>query len=84
MDELKKPLLSDVESEYLKTWFAERTLFEMMYYKQLIKEFDYQNLLTVLLSRATRSCRLIPHYDLATPKKPIEPGKEYWCFWGIA
>ncbi len=79
MDELKKSLLSDVESEYLKTWFAERTLFEMMYYKRLIAEFEYQDLLTVLLSRATRSCRLIPHYDLATPKTPIEPGKEYWC-----
>ena len=79
MDELKKSLLSNVESEYLKTWFAERTLFEMMYYKRLITEFEYQDLLTVLLSRATRSCRLVPHYDLATPKKPIEPGKEYWC-----
>jgi DNA modification methylase len=79
MDELIKSLLFDVSSEYLKTWFAERTLFEMMYYKRLIKEFEYQDLLTVLLSRATRSCRLIPHYDLATPNKPIEPGKEYWC-----
>ena len=79
MDELKKSLLSDVKSAYLKTWFAERTLFEMMYYRRLIKEFEYQDLLTVLLSRATRSCRLVPHYDLATPKKPIEPGKEYWC-----
>ena len=79
LDELKKSLLSDVNSEYLTTWFAERTLFEMMYYKRLIKEFEYQDLLTVLLSRATRSCRLIPHYDLATPKKPIEPGIEYWC-----
>jgi len=79
LNELKKSLLSGVQSEYLKTWFAERTLFEMMYYKQLIKEFEYQDLLTVLLSRATRSCRLVPHYDLATPKKPIEPGIEYWC-----
>jgi len=79
MDELKKSLLSGITSEYLKTWFAERTLYEMMYYKRLIKDFDYQDLLTVLLSRATRSSRLVPHYDLATPKKPIEPGKEYWC-----
>lgn len=79
MDELKKSLLAGVTSEYLKTWFAERTLFEMMYYKRLIKEFYYQDLLSVLLSRATRSSRLVPHYDLATPKKPVEPGKEYWC-----
>jgi len=79
MEELKNSLFSDVTSEYLQTWFAERTLYEMIYYKRLIKEFEYQDLLTVLLSRATRSSRLVPHYDLATPKKPIEPGKEYWC-----
>ncbi|MBC8179516.1 hypothetical protein H8E88_00170 [candidate division KSB1 bacterium] len=79
MDKLKKSLLDGVSSDYLKTWFAERTLYEMMYYKRLIKEFEYQDLLTVLLSRATRSSRLVPHYDLATPKKPIEPGKEYLC-----
>lgn len=79
MDKLKKSLLDGVSSDYLKTWFAERTLYEMMYYKRLIKEFEYQDLLTVLLSRATRSSRLVPHYDLATPKKPIEPGREYWC-----
>ena len=51
----------------------------MMYYRRLIGEFEYQDLLRVLLSRAVRSARLIPHYDLATPRLPIEPGKEYWC-----
>jgi len=79
MERLKKSLLDEVKSEYLKTWFAERTLYEMMYYRRLIKEFEYRDLLTVLLSRAVRSSRLVPHYDLATPKAPIEPGKEYWC-----
>ncbi len=79
MKNLKKSLINEVKSEYLKTWFAERTLLEMLYYRRLIKEFEYQDLLTVLLSRAVRSSRLITHYDLATPKTPIEPGKEYWC-----
>lgn len=79
MEKLKESLMSEVKSEYLKTWFAERTLYEMMYYRRLIKEFEYQDLLRVLLSRAVRSARLIPHYDLATPKEPIKEGKEYWC-----
>ncbi|MBC8182897.1 hypothetical protein H8E88_17475 [candidate division KSB1 bacterium] len=79
MQKLKLSLMSEVKSDYLKSWFAERTLFEMLYYRKLIREFDYQDLLMVLLSRAVRSCRLVPHYDLATPKKPIEVGKEYWC-----
>jgi DNA modification methylase len=79
MQKLKQSLLSGVKSDYLKSWFAERTLLEMLYYRRLITEFDYQDLLTVLLSRSVRSSRLVPHYDLATPKKPIEVGKEYWC-----
>lgn len=79
LEKLKASLLSEVESEYLKTWFAERTLLEMLYYRRLIKEFEYQDLLRVLLSRAVRSSRLVPHYDLATPKEPLQPGKEYWC-----
>ena len=79
MERLKTSLMAEVNGDYLKTWFAERTLYEMIYYRRLIKEFDYQDTLKVLLSRAVRSARLIPHYDLATPKKPIEPGKEYWC-----
>jgi len=79
MDALKASLMAEVKSEYLKKWFAERTLSEMMYYRRLIKEFEYQDLLKVLLSRAVRSARLIPHYDLARPKAPIEQGKEYWC-----
>jgi DNA modification methylase len=79
MENLKASLMAEVQSQYLKTWFAERTLYEMMYYRRLIKTFEYQDLLKVLLSRAVRSARLIRHYDLARPKAPIEPGKEYWC-----
>lgn len=79
IEKLKSSLMSEVKSDYLKNWFAERTLYEMMYYRRLIEEFEYQDLLRVLLSRAVRSARLIPHYDLATPKAPIELGKEYWC-----
>ena len=79
MDNLKSSLIAEVKSEYLKNWFAERTLYEMMYYRRLIKEYEYQDLLRVLLSRAVRSSRMIPHYDLARPKSPLKPGKEYWC-----
>lgn len=79
MDELKAGLLAECNSEYLKQWFAPRTLLEMLYYRRLIPHYEYQDLLRVLLSRAVRSSRLIPHYDLATPKAPLPVGKEYWC-----
>jgi hypothetical protein len=34
--------------------------------------------LKIILSRACRSARLIPHYDLATPKKPVRD--PYYCY----
>lgn len=76
---LKATLLSEIESEYLNTWFARRTILEIAYYRRLIKKYSQNDLLSVLLSRAVRSSRLVPHYDLATPKAPIKEGVEYWC-----
>ncbi len=79
MEELKRSLFAECDSEYLKTWFAPRALYEMLYYRRLISQYEYQDLLRVVLSRAVRSSRLITHYDLATPKEPLPVGKEYWC-----
>jgi hypothetical protein len=72
-------LLDNCHTEYLRTWFAPRALVKMLYCKSLIPEYEYQDLLRVLLSRAVRSSRLVPHYDLATPRSPLPVGKKYWC-----
>lgn len=79
IEDLKNSLLEECTSEYLRTWFAPRTLLEMLYYRRLIPEYHYQDLLRVVLSRAARSSRLVPHYDLATPKSPLPVGQKYWC-----
>jgi len=79
MEELKECLLEQCQSDYLKTWFAPRTLLEVLYYRFIIPLYENQNLLRVLLSRAVRSSRLVPHYDLATPKAPLPVGETYWC-----
>lgn len=79
MDYLKASLLQECTSEYLKTWFAPRAMLEMLYYRRLIPHYEYQDLLRVVLSRAVRSSRLVPHYDLATPKAPLPVGEKYWC-----
>jgi len=65
------------ESEYLKEWFSERALQEILFYKSIIKDYKNQDILKIILSRSARSARLIPHYDLARPKKPVK--KTYWC-----
>jgi len=79
MEGLKESLLSECKSEYLKTWFAPRALLKILYYRRLIFHYHYQDLLRVVLSRAVRSSRLVPHYDLATPKSPLPVGEQYWC-----
>ena len=58
----------NTESEYLNTWFSDRALQEILFYKDQIKNYQNQDILKIILSRTTRSARLIPHYDLARPK----------------
>ncbi|MGI0023498.1 MAG: helix-turn-helix domain-containing protein [Nitrososphaeraceae archaeon] len=64
-------------SEYLNTWFAKRTLAELLFYRNSIKNYEYQDILKIILTRAARSSRLVHHYDIATPKKPVR--EPYVC-----
>lgn len=75
IEELK--LQQNINSTYLKTWFAKRALEEIIFYKNQIAKYKYQDLITIILCRAMRSARLIPHYDLARPIKPVT--EKYWC-----
>ncbi len=65
------------DSEYLNIWFADRSLQEILFYKDNIKNYKNQDILKIILSRAARSARLITHYDLARPKNPVRT--EYYC-----
>lgn len=64
-------------SEYLKTWYSDNALRELLFYRDIITEYKNQAVLRIVLSRAARSARLITHYDLARPKKPVR--ETYWC-----
>ena len=67
-----------VQSEYLKAWFHPQALHQLLTYRGLISEYQYQDVLKVILSRSARSARLVPHYELDWPKKPqTEP---YYCY----
>jgi len=65
------------DSDYLQKWLSRRALQEILFYRNNIIHYKNREILKIILSRATRSARQIPHYDLARPKKPIR--KEYWC-----
>ncbi len=68
----------NLQNEYLSTWFAPQALRELITYRNLIDQYEYQHLLKVILSRSARSSRLTTHFDLDFPKKPqTEP---YWCY----
>lgn len=62
--------LFSTDNKYVKTWFAKNTQKELLCYLRLIKDYTYQDLLKVVLSRSARSARLVKHYDLDFPKNP--------------
>ncbi len=64
-------------SEYFKTWYHPRAIKEIYFYRNLIPNYTNQDILKIILSRAARSSRQIPHYDLARPQKPVK--SKYWC-----
>jgi DNA modification methylase len=65
------------DSEYLNKWLPNRALQEILFYNGQIENYQNQDILKIILSRATRSARLIPHYDLARPSKPVR--EKYYC-----
>ncbi len=75
-EKINKLITSD--NEFVKTWFAKGAQKDLLAYLSLIKEYTYQDLLKIVLSRSARSARLVTHFDLDFPKKPqIEP---YFCY----
>lgn len=72
--------LSETDNAYLRLWFAPQALRELLAYRHWIDvgEYEYKDLLRIILSRSARSARLTTHFDLDFPKKPqTEP---YYCY----
>ena len=77
---LEKPDLILSDDDYLKKWFATTALDQLLTYRYFIEhgDYEYKDLLKIILSRSARSARLTTHFDLDFPKKPqTEP---YWCY----
>jgi len=88
-DDLQLSLWSDspieldlpaVKNEYLKNWYAPRSLSDLIVYRHFIdtEDYKYQDLLKIILTRSARSARLTTHFDLDFPKKPQT--ESYWCY----
>ncbi|MEX0816998.1 MAG: DNA methyltransferase [Gaiellales bacterium] len=64
-------------SEFLRRWFAPRSLAELLAFRERISETAYPELWRVVVSRAARSARLTRHDDLDFPAEPVVG--EYFC-----
>ena len=68
----------DQATEYLQLWYAPQALHELLLYRALIPQYQHQDLLKIILSRAARSARLTTHFDLDFPKQPQRT--PYYCY----
>jgi hypothetical protein len=67
-------------SRWLRTWYAAQALRELLGYECVgssTLDGNVYDVARVVLSRAARSARQTPHYDLDFPRKPVT--KPYWC-----
>jgi DNA methylase len=65
------------DNDYIGRWFAPQAAVELLAFRSLIDEYEYADVLRVVLARAARSARLTTHFDLDFPRAPqTEP---YWC-----
>jgi hypothetical protein len=68
----------DIDNKYLCTWFAPQARKQLLYFRSLIPNYHYQDVLKIILSRAARSARLTTHFDLDFPREPQLTS--YYCY----
>jgi hypothetical protein len=64
-------------SEYLRAWYAPQALAELLFWRDLVPDYEHGDVLRVVLSRTARSARRAPHFDLEAPREPQLD--DYWC-----
>jgi DNA methylase len=65
------------KSGYLRRWYAPRAARELLAFREVIGEYEHQDVLRVVLARAARSARRTTHFDLDFPRTPQR--EPYWC-----
>jgi DNA methylase len=77
-DALSREGVADEPSAYVRAWYAPRSAQELLAFRSLVGEYEYADVLRIVLARAARSARRTTHFDLDSPRAPqLEP---YWCY----
>ena len=64
-------------SPFVGAWYAPRAAAELLFFRELAREYEHAHVLSVVLARAARSARLTTHFDLDFPRAPQDG--PYWC-----
>ena len=62
---------------YAAEWYAPRAGRELLGFRDLVGEYEHEDVLRIVLARAARSARLTTHFDLDFPRAPQR--EPYWC-----
>jgi hypothetical protein len=62
---------------YVREWYAPRAAAELLFFRDLVVDYEHADLLRVVLARAARSARRTAHFDLDFPRRPQRT--PYWC-----
>ena len=74
---LAMPPAEQPASEWLGRWYAPQALAELTGFRRALEGSPQRPVLSVVLSRAARSARRVPHHALDEAREPVlEP---YWC-----
>jgi len=64
-------------SRFVRDWYAPRAAAELLFFRDLVDEYEHSELMRVVLARAARSARRTTHFDLDFPRTPQR--SPYWC-----
>jgi hypothetical protein len=64
-------------NRYVRTWYAPQAVADLLAFRRLVDDYEYADVLRVVLARAARSARLTTHFELDFPRRPQRA--PYWC-----
>ena len=74
---LAQPPVEALAGEWLERWIAPTALSELLGFRSALKGLSQRATLSIVLSRAARSARRVPHHALDETRTPVTA--PYWC-----